>query len=161
MRIFPSVEIVHSGEYEYYFLLPGFHKFQIRATSRPRRWPWPCPCLLCLNPKPSGSNSTLVTQRVARPNLTHFWFHGTSAHANAPLLHSVWVTFPNEPSFDIRASTVQKSSCRSTKLICVPWAPTLASSHGIVPVKVLISKINPSLIPRQPHRRLPVCPQRC
>jgi len=45
---------------------------------------------------------------VALPNLTHLWFHGTSvyfevlvAHVDAPLLHSVEITFFNEPSFDI------------------------------------------------------------
>jgi hypothetical protein len=46
--------------------------------------------------------------RFALPNLTHFWFHGTSvylevfvAHFDAPLLHSVKMTLFNEPSYDI------------------------------------------------------------
>jgi hypothetical protein len=45
---------------------------------------------------------------IALPNLTLFWFHGTSvylevfvAHFDTPLLHSVKITLFNEPSYDV------------------------------------------------------------
>jgi hypothetical protein len=53
-------------------------------------------------------NNPFLFSLVALPNLTHLWFHGTSvyfevlvAHVDAPRLHSLKITFFNEPSFDI------------------------------------------------------------
>ena len=50
----------------------------------------------------------ILFSRIALPNLTHFWFHGTSiylevfvAYFDTPLLHSIKITFFNEPSYDI------------------------------------------------------------